>query len=137
MKIRELSEASNDPLKALRAFLSALPTTTATASFLRTIVRLLLLHTARSTASSHLLLGTSLTSLSISLISSIAQGGGFNVRDEMGEMWHDVRLVKPLRDLGGKECAFYSWWNNLNILAGGIVTNQEHGIGSLTKGGLK
>ena len=36
---------------------------------------------------SHLLLGTNLTSLSVSLLSSISSGGGFNVPEEIFEEW--------------------------------------------------
>ncbi len=58
-----------------------------------------------------MVLGTSLTSLSVNLISSIAQGGGFNVPEESYEEWTSerspsnddvpkIRVIKPLRDVG-------------------------------------
>ena len=76
-----------------------------------------------------MLLGTSLTSYSISLITSIAQGGGFNVSEEGYEEWKDsmssikgesssrrsVRIARPLRDIGMKECAAWAWWAGLNV----------------------
>ncbi|KDQ15957.1 hypothetical protein BOTBODRAFT_31411 [Botryobasidium botryosum FD-172 SS1] len=133
LKVKIPAETCGTPRDALQSFIASLPTPTAVASLLRTLTRLLLLYAARSTGSSHLLLGTSLTSFSVSLISSIAQGGGFNVREEQEETWKDVRLIRPLRELGGKECATYMWWNELSVLPGGITTTKEQGIGKLTR----
>ncbi|KAJ6576474.1 hypothetical protein DFH09DRAFT_361875 [Mycena vulgaris] len=132
----------NEPIAALRAYIASLPTQTAVPSAIQTLVRLLLLHTAWATQSSHLLLGTSLTSLSVSLIASIAQGGGFVVREEAQEEWQPtvhvgaartVRLNRPLRDVGMKECAVWAWWRGLRVVGkeGGLAGKQ--GIGALTK----
>ena len=102
----------------------------------------MLLHTAASRRSSHLILGTSLTSLSINLISGIAQGAGFSVAEEAKEEWNPklengitVRIVRPLRDVGMKECALWAWWCGLSIVGTSTPLNGgKHGIGSLTQG---
>lgn len=131
------------PLSALQRHLSSLPTTTAIQSTLSTLTRLLLLYTALSTSSSHLLLGTTLTGLSIRLISGVAMGGGFVVREEAGEEWVPriksveekskiVKIVRPLRDIGMKECAAWVWWNNLSVV-GKEKEKEKQGIGGLTK----
>jgi hypothetical protein len=91
------------------------------------------------------LLGTSLTSLAISLISGISQGGGYNVREEAQEDWvppststdgkeRSVRLVRPLRDVGVKECGTYAWWRGLKILGKEKWPGGRQSIGGLTKG---
>ncbi|KDQ24464.1 hypothetical protein PLEOSDRAFT_1047482 [Pleurotus ostreatus PC15] len=126
------------PLDRLRAYLSAMPTQTALLSSVQALIRLLLLYSARSTQSSHLLLGTSLTSLSINLISGIAQGGGFAVREEVDEEWHTstemtIRVIRPLRDLIMKECTAWAWWNHLTVVGEAPIPSAKQGIGSLTK----
>ncbi|OSD06470.1 hypothetical protein PYCCODRAFT_1474610 [Trametes coccinea BRFM310] len=85
--LQALSSPSSDPLASLRTYLSSLPTPTAITTSVQTLTRLLLLHTALQTGSSHLVLGTSLTSLAVSLISGVAQGAGFNIREETQEEW--------------------------------------------------
>ncbi|KAG6899299.1 hypothetical protein C0993_011461 [Termitomyces sp. T159_Od127] len=107
---------------------------------------MLLLHTASATGSSHLLLGTSLTSLSISLISSISQGGGFTVREEAKEDWVPqkmvktnghvngaIRIIRPLQDIGMKECAMWAWWHNLDVVGRDRFPAGKQSIGQLTK----
>ncbi|KAI5986526.1 hypothetical protein EDD15DRAFT_2298204 [Pisolithus albus] len=102
------------PKEALRAFLTALPTSTAVSRAIQILIRLLLLFTAQSRGASHLLLGSSLTTLSVSLISCVAQGGGHTIREEFQEHWspgsssrteldRSVRVVRPLRDITIKE----------------------------------
>ncbi|KAJ7104125.1 hypothetical protein B0H15DRAFT_9205 [Mycena belliarum] len=134
--------ASTDSIAALRAYIASLPTQTAVPSTIQTLVRLLLLHTAWATESSHLLLGTSLTSLSVSLISSISQGGGYVVREEAQEEWQPtvhigakrtVRVNRPLRDLGMKECAVWAWWHGLDVIGKENILGGRQGIGALTK----
>ncbi|KAG6851099.1 hypothetical protein H0H93_000979 [Arthromyces matolae] len=138
------------PVERLKKYISSLPTQTAIPSAVRTLTRMLLLHTASAMGCSHLLLGTSLTSLSISLISSISQGGGFVVREEAREDWtpqqsavsrkengHEngtIRIVRPLQDIGMKECAMWAWWHNLNILGSDKFPNGKQSIGRLTRG---
>nr|GAT60715.1 predicted protein [Mycena chlorophos] len=128
---------SSTPIEALRTYLASLPTQTAIPTAIQNLIRLLLLHTAHSTGSSHLLLGTSLTSLSISLISSISQGGGFVVREETQEKWVNaskhVILTRPLRDLGIKECAIWAWWRGLRVVGKENYLGGKQGIGALTK----
>lgn len=85
--LEPLTYASPEPLISLRTYLSSLPTPTAITTSIQTLTRLLLLHTALQTGSSHLVLGTSLTSLAVSLISGVAQGAGFNIREETQEEW--------------------------------------------------
>ncbi|KAG7451187.1 uncharacterized protein BT62DRAFT_941926 [Guyanagaster necrorhizus] len=132
-----------DPVTSLRTFLSNLPTHTAISRAVPTLVRILLLYTARSTGSSHLLLGTSLTSLSVSLISAISQGAGFTVREEAQEEWasldvpsptrKSVRVIRPLRDIGMKECAILCWWRNLNVIGKEKIPGGKEDIANLTK----
>ncbi|THV07395.1 hypothetical protein K435DRAFT_825628 [Dendrothele bispora CBS 962.96] len=135
-------DSSSSPVERLRSYLSALPTPTAIPSAIRMLVRLLLLYTAQSTNSSHLLLGANLTSLSISLISSISQGGGFTVKEEAQEEWtpkvagntpQTVRLLRPLQEIGLKECAFWAWWNELNVIGRDKFPGAKQGIGALTR----
>jgi hypothetical protein len=85
-----------------------------------------------------------LTGLSVGLISGIAMGGGFVVREEAGEEWipqidgatgdKSVRIVRPLRDMGMKECAAWVWWNGLDIVGKEIIVGSRQGIGELTRG---
>ncbi|KAJ3808881.1 hypothetical protein F5876DRAFT_45113 [Lentinula aff. lateritia] len=129
---------ASEPVQKLRSYISALPTHTAIDSTIHTLIRILLLYTARSTQSSHLLLGTNLTSLSINLISSIAQGGGFSVREEAQEEWKSdsmetVRLIRPLQEITMKECSMWAWWNNLRVLGKQRHPGVKQGIGALTK----
>ncbi|KAI0065098.1 hypothetical protein BV25DRAFT_1851290 [Artomyces pyxidatus] len=142
------SPPDSTPVSAMRTYLTSLPTLTAIHSTISTLIRLLLLYTARSTRSSHVVLGTSLTSLSISLISSISQGGGFVVPQTVQEEWvpahiegHPesragkgvVRLLRPLREVGMKECTAWAWWNQLPIPGKQRIPVPRHTIGDLTK----
>ena len=130
---------ASTPAAALTAYLSSLPTPTAAATALATLTRLVLLYAAASARSSHLLLGTTLTSLSVGLIAGVATGAGFVVREEAGETWGEgegVRVVKPLRDMGTKECAAWAWWHALAVPGNPKYTNPgvRQGIGGLTRG---
>ncbi|PFH53008.1 hypothetical protein AMATHDRAFT_84234 [Amanita thiersii Skay4041] len=148
----ERSPKSQLPREALKQFLSSLPTQTAIITAIQNLVRVLLLHTAHVTESSHLLLGTSLTSLSIAHISSIAQGGGFTVREEAQEEWapdlpiagsslpktgqiqrKNIRVIRPLRDVGMKECGIWAWWRGLHIVGREMSKHGKQEIGSLTR----
>ncbi|KAI0749411.1 hypothetical protein C8Q80DRAFT_1218582 [Daedaleopsis nitida] len=169
-----LPEAGQDASAALRAYLSSLPTPTAVHTSIQTLTRLLLLHTALQTGSSHLVLGTSLTSLAVSLISGVAQGAGFTMREETQEEWtpasdsglpvdpipapdqdesghaghpkkkdkgakqqsrRTVRIVRPLRDIGMKECAAWAWWARIPVVGKEkwVWPGAKPGIGTLTK----
>lgn len=158
--MESLSHAHPDPLAALRNYLSSLPTSTAVHTSIQTLTRMLLLYTALHTESSHMIVGTSLTSLAVSLISGVAQGSGFNVREEMLEEWspdhrvtnvpelwpedgkkdkklkRTVRIVRPLRDIGMKECAAWAWWSCVPIVGKEkwLWPGVKPGIGTLTKG---
>ena len=128
---------------ALQTYLSSLPTQTAIHSATQILVRLLLLYTAASRRASHVLLGTSLTSLSVNLISGIAQGAGFSVAEEAMEEWcgegesgestPPIRIVRPLRDVGMKECAIWAWWCGLRVVGRERYLGGTQGIGSLTR----
>ncbi|KAF8501502.1 hypothetical protein F5888DRAFT_1238229 [Russula emetica] len=144
----DLGDKDSEPTAALKAHLRALPTPTATLSTLSTLTRLLLLYTAYSIGASHLVLGTSLTSLSISLISSISQGGGFVVPQAIQEEWippfvkstpgatswnGEVRLIRPLRDVNMKECNAWVWWHQLSVVGKQGIPISGRTIGGLTK----
>ncbi|KIM39810.1 hypothetical protein M413DRAFT_446735 [Hebeloma cylindrosporum] len=132
--LRLVHSSSNlNPHDALRMYLSSLPTQTAFYSAIQILIRILLLHTAASRKASHLVLGTSLTALSVNLISGIAQGAGFAVAEEAKEEWNPrpeqgikVRVLRPMKDIGMKECAIWDWWNGL----------REHGRGKNAIGAL-
>jgi hypothetical protein len=103
--------------------LSFHPTQTVIHSTTQTLVCLLLLYTAASCQAPRVLLGTSLTSFSVNLILGIAQGTRFLVAEEAMEEWHGegkpsppVRIVRPLRDIGMKECAIWIWWSGLRVV---------------------
>ncbi|KAG1840722.1 hypothetical protein DFJ58DRAFT_666932 [Suillus subalutaceus] len=132
------------PVEAMRSYLSSLPTQTAISSALQNLTRVLILHTAHSRGSSHLLFGSSLTSLSISLLSSISQGGGYAIREELQEEWASaatsgskpsdvLRVIRPLRDVTAKECAVYAWWNNISVVGRDKQRRAILGIAALTK----
>lgn len=72
-------------------------------------------------------------------------GGGFVVREEAGEEWEpriyglsvekrSIKVVRPLRDMGMKECAAWVWWNGLEVVGKENVVGAKQGIGGLTKG---
>ncbi|KAI0041922.1 hypothetical protein FA95DRAFT_1610631 [Auriscalpium vulgare] len=142
------SNSDSTPISALHSYLRKLPTPTAVHSTISTLIRILLLYTAHATTSSHLVQGTSLTSLSINLISSISQGGGFVVPQVTQEEWfprtspaptesatarRSVRVIRPLRDIGMKECAAWAWWNQLPIAGKQKVPVSRQTIDDLTK----
>lgn len=115
------------------------------------LTRVILQYTAVKTSSSHLLLGTSLTSLAVSLISGVAYGGGFHVKEEVQEEWtpdlrqsraekgSSVRVIRPLRDISAKECAVWAWWWKLRIVGREqwVWPGTKPGIGRLTKGSYR
>ncbi|CAA7267029.1 unnamed protein product [Cyclocybe aegerita] len=144
LRLTEASSSSfNDsPLNRLKAYLSSLPTQTAFHSAIQNLIRLLLLHIAASRKASHLLLGTSLTSLSVNLISGISQGTGFSVSEEAKEEWYPqpgrgmpVRVIRPLRDIGMKECAMWDWWCGLRVdgQTRHLNGSWKHAIGALAR----
>ncbi|XP_006459420.1 hypothetical protein AGABI2DRAFT_65567 [Agaricus bisporus var. bisporus H97] len=140
--LKVLSSSTCSPLASLKTYIESLPTQTAIASAIQALIRVLLLHTAALTHSSHLLLGTSLTSLSMSLISSISQGGGYSIREEAQEEWtyriqddieQTVRVIRPLCDVGMKECAFWAWWCGLKLVGKHRYSGGRQDIGALTR----
>lgn len=133
-KLIEPLTGHQTPRDRLAKFLLSLPTPSAASNMIGQISRLLLLHTASQLQCSHLLLGDSLTSLSITLISLIASGGGFHVGAEQEEVWGDVRIVKPLRDVSAKECAAFYHWRRLRMMGSRTLARSQQGIGRLTQG---
>ncbi|KAF8656243.1 hypothetical protein AX16_002679 [Volvariella volvacea WC 439] len=141
------TSAQSTPATRLKSYLASLPTQTAIPTAINNLIRLLLLHAAWADGSSHLLFGTSLTSLSISLISGIAQGNGFAIREEVQEEWtppsrsgeaglsprHPLRIIRPLRDVGIKECAMWAWWNQVIVPGQENYIGGKQGIGALTQ----
>jgi cytoplasmic tRNA 2-thiolation protein 2 len=135
-------------LTSLQSYLASLPTPTALPTTLTSLTRVLLQYTAVRTSSSHLILGTSLTSLAVSLISGVAYGGGFHVKEEVQEEWSpdfrrddsttgkSVRVIRPLRDISAKECAVWAWWWKLRVVGREqwVWPGTKPGIGRLTKG---
>ncbi|KAF7374864.1 Cytoplasmic tRNA 2-thiolation protein 2 [Mycena sanguinolenta] len=113
---------SRDPAASLLAYLSALPTQTAVPTAIQNLIRLLLLRTAWSTESSHLLLGTSLTSLSEEWQPAVEIGAK-----------RMVKVNRPLRDVGIKECAVWAWWRGLKVVGKESALTGKQGIGALTK----
>lgn len=129
------SKQSVDPKARLRAYLDSLPTPTAARAALSSLVRGVLLHTAARLRCTHLALGTPLTSLSISLLSSVSHGAGAHVPEAFSEEWTPpscisrnaedgkdevektpIRIVRPLQDIGAKECAAYARWRQLPLV---------------------
>ncbi|KAG9045162.1 hypothetical protein FS837_006930 [Tulasnella sp. UAMH 9824] len=129
------------PIERLKTYLAAQPTTTAVQYTISLLTRLLLQHLALATSSTHLLLGASLTSLSISLISGISQGGGFSVKEEREEVWQGIKVCRPLREVGVKECAAWLWWRGLEVVprineayvSSGNVRGEQSTIQRLTR----
>ncbi|KIJ51559.1 hypothetical protein M422DRAFT_26963 [Sphaerobolus stellatus SS14] len=138
-----LPSTPTPPLTLLKTYLAALPTPTSHQSTLTTLIRILLLRLARSLSCSHLLLGSTLTSLSVNLIDAVASGGGFTIGLEKGEEWDSgvgdgtVKLVRPLREVSMKECAAYLHWKGLEVVGNERAVkervNVKGSIGSLTK----
>lgn len=127
-------DSSKAPVLHLRGFLNALPTSSAKSYMLLQLSRLLLLHTARRLKCSAVLLGDTLTSLSISLISAIASGDGFHVGTEREEQWGSIKVIKPLRDISAKECAASFYWRNLREICPSKPHQDESSIGQVTRG---
>ncbi|QRV89739.1 cytoplasmic tRNA 2-thiolation protein 2B [Ceratobasidium sp. AG-Ba] len=121
------------PSVSLLAYLSAQPSASARATALRTLTRLLLQHTAHQTSSSHLLLGTSLTSHAINLLDAVANGAGFTIRQITEETWRGVRIVRPLREIADKEIAAGVWWRRVGVMPRTVGVPSESGITRLTK----
>lgn len=135
-RLRKPTLQDNDvpPKERLSQFLRSLPTSSAISSMIHQLSRLLLLHTAKRLHCSHLLFCDSLTSLSVSLISSIASGGGLHIANEREEMWESIQVVKPLHDLTSKECAAAFHWRQLHMIGAGNVEHPYHGITEVAKG---
>lgn len=149
------SSTTQNPLDTMRSYMASLPTATARSEALQTLTRVLLQYSALSNECSHLVLGTSLTSLAVSLISGVACGDGFHVKEEIQEEWtpeqidlinsslkadrkqkHGLRIIRPLRDIGMKECGAWAWWMDLKVLGreSWDWPGCKLGLGALTKG---
>lgn len=118
---------------SLEQYLHGLPTGSARVATMRNLTRLAVEHHARVLGASHLLLGTSLSSISSSMISRICQGGGFTLASERGTHTNNLHVVAPLQDVMAKECAAWLKWNDLQTM-GGIVPRPLASIESITRG---
>lgn len=123
---------------SLNAFLSGMPTQTAVKDGTQLLTRRLLERTALSLGATHLLLGRSMSSLSMSLLSSVCSGRGFTIADERQSFTGGVTSFNPLKDLGSKECAAYACWNELHVISSPILRTTRTGTGTeiqeLTRG---
>lgn len=45
-----------------------------------------------------------------------------------------VRIIRPLRDVGTKECAFWAWWSGLKVVRKHRYSGGRQDIGALTRG---
>lgn len=50
-----------------------------------------------------------------------------------GELTPPIRIVRPLRDVGMKECAIWAWWCGLRVVGRERYLGGTQGIGSLTR----
>lgn len=139
----------------LHAYLDALPTETAAHGALSSLVHGVLLHTAARLRCTHVALGTTLTALSMSLLTSVSYGAGAHVPEALSEDWvpppnalidasqassdgsrskkAKIRVVRPLQDIGAKECAAYVRWRNLPVVP---LHPSSDFAGKATIGGL-
>ena len=46
----------------------------------------------------------------------------------------EVRVVRPLREVGMKECAAWAWWNSLPVVGKEKLPGMRQTVGGLTKG---
>lgn len=46
----------------------------------------------------------------------------------------EVRVVRPLREIGMKECAAWAWWNGLPVVGKEKLPGTRQTVGGLTKG---
>ena len=124
---------TGDPSVTLEQYLRVLPTESARVATIRNLTRLALEHHAGALGASHLLLGTSLSSMSSAMISRICQGGGFTLGSERGNHTDNLCVVVPLQDVMAKECAAWLKWNDLQTI-GNTVPRPVASIESLTRG---
>ena len=125
--------SAESPSLTLEQYLHGLPTESARVATIRNLTRLAVEHHARALGASHLLLGTSLSSISSAMISRICQGGGFTLASERGRHTDDLHVIAPLQDVMAKECAAWLKWNDLQTM-GGTVPRPLASIESLTRG---
>lgn len=126
------------PQTALLTYLSSQPSSSARTTAIRNLTRILLQYTARQTQSSHLLLGTSLTSYAVDLLDAVAIGAGFSIRQVGEETWEGLKIVRPLKEVTDKEVAAGVWWRRVDVMpasvGGGAMHFAQSGITNLTKG---
>ena len=53
-----------------------------------------------------------------------------------GHKSRTIRVIRPLRDIGMKECAVWAWWNGLTVVGREKFSGGKQSIGALTKGKL-
>ncbi|KAG8863923.1 hypothetical protein FRC20_010456 [Serendipita sp. 405] len=115
------------PRESLLSYLGGLPTRSAINESIQILTRRLLERTAKSLGVSHLLLGRSLSSVSIALLSSICSGRGSTIGEERQSSQEGVVSLNPLRELGSKECAACVWWYSLNVISSPILHLESGG----------
>ncbi|KAL7830938.1 hypothetical protein SRHO_G00304400 [Serrasalmus rhombeus] len=97
--------------QALERLFSSLKTLTAKEDMLQTLRQHLILHTARISGYSKVMMGDSCTRLAIKLLSNISLGRGAALAADTGfsdPRYGDVVIVRPMRDYSSKEIAFYN-----------------------------
>jgi hypothetical protein len=60
--------------------------------------------------------------------------GAAEARDGLLEDQVRVRVVRPLRDVGMKECQVWAWWCGLRVVGRNRYIGGRQGIGALTHG---
>ncbi|KAG8860718.1 hypothetical protein FRB91_001421 [Serendipita sp. 411] len=118
---------SDPPRESLLSYLGGLPTRSAINESIQIMTRRLLERTVKSLGVSHLLLGRSLSSVSIALLSSICSGRGSTIGEERQSSQEGVVSLNPLRELGSKECAACVWWYSLNVISSPILHLESGG----------
>jgi len=66
------------------------------------------------------------------------------VREEAQEEWMPaahttleskrIRVIRPLKDVGMKECGVWVWWRGLHVVGRDRHSSGKQGIGALTRG---
>lgn len=65
------------------------------------------------------------------------------MKEESQEEWNyasqagahqTVRVIRPLRDVGVKECAFWAWWSGLRVVGKHRHSGGRQDISALTRG---
>lgn len=127
-----------NPITNMENYFSQLPTRSAVKDSLRMIVRRLVEDYALDLGATHLLLGRSMSSLSMALLSNVCSGRAFAIADERKSTYRGLFSFNPLQDVGAKECAACIWWRGLRVVSSPIRQPHDNGgassISELTRG---